>query len=84
MFERVAGFIGNADGPQGKTPLVPGRLVLGIEFEGGNQWDTAVEGRPADIDEVRDALAGTQAADAKVLVLSGSGLVFYLELDALL
>ncbi len=48
-------------------------LNLGIEFEGGNQWDTAVEGRPADIDEVRDALAGTQAADAKVLVLSGSG-----------
>jgi preprotein translocase subunit SecF len=48
-------------------------LNLGIDFEGGNQWEVNVTGRAANIDDVRDALAGTQAADAKVLVLTGTG-----------
>ena len=47
-------------------------LNLGIDFEGGSQWDVAVEGKSVDIDAVRDALNGTQAADAKILVLTGS------------
>ena len=51
--------------------LVVNGLNLGIDFEGGSQWDVAVAGRAADVDDVRDVLEGTQAADAKVLVLTG-------------
>jgi preprotein translocase subunit SecF len=47
-------------------------LNLGIDFEGGSQWDVSVQGKSIDIDEVRSALAGTQAADAKILVLTAS------------
>jgi len=51
--------------------LVVNGLNLGIDFEGGSQWDVAVAGRAAEVDDVRDVLEGTQAADAKVLVLTG-------------
>jgi preprotein translocase subunit SecF len=47
-------------------------LNLGIDFEGGSQWDVTVQNKSVDIDDVRDALNGTQAADAKILVLTGS------------
>jgi preprotein translocase subunit SecF len=47
-------------------------LNLGIDFEGGSQWDVTVQNKAVDVDAVRDALDGTQAADAKILVLTGS------------
>ena len=47
-------------------------LNLGIDFEGGSQWDVTVQDKSVDIDAVRDALNGTQATDAKILVLTGS------------
>lgn len=47
-------------------------LNLGIDFEGGSQWDVTVQGKSVDIDAVRSALEGTQASDAKILVLTGS------------
>lgn len=51
--------------------LVVGGLNLGIDFEGGSQWDVNVQGKTISIDDVRDALAGTQAEDADILVLTG-------------
>jgi preprotein translocase subunit SecF len=52
--------------------LVLSGLNLGIDFEGGSQWDVTVQGKAVDIDDVRDALTGTEAQDAKILVLTGS------------
>jgi preprotein translocase subunit SecF len=51
--------------------LVFSGLNLGIDFNGGSQWDATVQGKSVDIDDVRTALAGTQAEDGKILVLTG-------------
>jgi len=44
-------------------------LNLGIDFEGGTQWEVRAAQGTVSTSDVRDALAETQAADAKVLVL---------------
>jgi len=49
--------------------LVYSGLNLGIDFEGGTQWEVRVAQGTVSTSDVRDALADTQAADAKVLVL---------------
>ncbi len=53
--------------------LVLNGLNLGIEFTGGSQWQFTVASGSADAGDVRDALAGTPAADAKVLILGDDG-----------
>jgi preprotein translocase subunit SecF len=44
-------------------------LNLGIDFEGGTQWQLTVSGGSASIDDVRDALDPLGLGDAKVLIL---------------
>ena len=44
-------------------------LNLGIEFEGGTQWQFTVSGGSASIDDVRDALDPAGLQDAKVLIV---------------
>jgi len=44
-------------------------LNLGIDFEGGTQWEVKVASGRAATADVRDALSGTEAADSKVLIL---------------
>jgi len=53
--------------------LVLGGLNLGIDFEGGTQWQLTVEGRPASAGAVRDVLAGAGQDNPKVLILGRSG-----------
>jgi preprotein translocase subunit SecF len=47
-------------------------LNLGIDFEGGTQWELSVA-RGASTNDVRDALKGTPAADARILILGNDG-----------
>ena len=53
--------------------LVAAGLNLGIDFEGGTQWEVKVASGGASTGDVRDALAGTEAADSKVLILGNDG-----------
>jgi preprotein translocase subunit SecF len=53
--------------------LVLNGLNLGIEFTGGSQWQFTVASGSADAGDVRDALAGTPASNAKVLILGSDG-----------
>lgn len=48
-------------------------LNLGIDFEGGTQWEVRVASGASTTADVRDALADTAAADAKVLILGNDG-----------
>jgi len=48
-------------------------LNLGIEFDGGTQWQFTREAGVLDPDDVRDVLADTPASEAKVLVLGTDG-----------
>ena len=45
---------------------------LGIEFEGGTSWEVPAPG--SSVAEVRDALRGTGAADAKIQTLGGDAI----------
>jgi preprotein translocase subunit SecF len=53
--------------------LLLGGLSLGIDFEGGTQWQLTRASGSASVDAVRHALADTAAADAKVLILGDDG-----------
>ena len=53
--------------------LVIAGLNLGIDFEGGTQWEVRRASGSASTADVRDALAGTEATDAKVLILGSDG-----------
>lgn len=53
--------------------LVVNGLNLGIEFTGGSQWQVTMASGTADSGDVRDALSGTAAADAKILILGDTG-----------
>ena len=53
--------------------LVFSGLNLGIDFEGGTQWEARVAKGSVSASAVRDALANTPAVDAKVLVLGNDG-----------
>ncbi|MEX2256724.1 MAG: protein translocase subunit SecF, partial [Acidimicrobiia bacterium] len=53
--------------------LIWSGLNLGIDFEGGTQWELRVASGSASTQDVRDALAGTGAADAKILILGDDG-----------
>jgi len=53
--------------------LVLSGLNLGIDFEGGTQWELKVARGDASTADVRDALNGTAAADARVLILGNDG-----------
>jgi preprotein translocase subunit SecF len=48
-------------------------LNLGIDFNGGTQWQFTVHGRSASASDVRSALKGTGASDPKILILGNSG-----------
>jgi len=48
-------------------------LNLGIDFEGGTQWEVRVATGTATTTGVRDVLTGTEAADSKVLILGNDG-----------
>ncbi|MFO7592199.1 MAG: protein translocase subunit SecF [Acidimicrobiia bacterium] len=48
-------------------------LNLGIDFEGGTQWEVRVASGTATTTDVRVALADTEAADSKVLILGNDG-----------
>ena len=48
-------------------------LNLGIDFEGGTQWELTVASGEASTDDVRTALDGTRAADARILILGNDG-----------
>jgi preprotein translocase subunit SecF len=49
-------------------------LNLGIDFEGGTQWELTVARGEASTDDVRTALDGTPAADARILILGNDGI----------
>ena len=49
--------------------LIIGGLNLGIDFEGGTQWEVKLSQGTAAATDVRDALTGTRATNAKVLIL---------------
>jgi preprotein translocase subunit SecF len=53
--------------------LVYSGLNLGIDFEGGTQWEIKVANGSVSTSAVRDALSGTAATDAKILVLGNDG-----------
>jgi preprotein translocase subunit SecF len=53
--------------------LVVNGLNLGIEFTGGSQWQFTVASGTADGGDVRDALSGTAAVGAKILILGNDG-----------
>jgi preprotein translocase subunit SecF len=48
-------------------------LNLGIDFEGGTQWQLTLSKGSASASDVRDALKGTGIVDPKVLVLGNDG-----------
>jgi len=48
-------------------------LNLGIDFEGGTQWQFTVAQGSASASDVRDALTGTGVSDPKVLILGSDG-----------
>ena len=54
--------------------LVLAGLNLGIDFEGGTQWEVRVASGTVSTTDVRDALANTEAADSKVLILGNDGI----------
>lgn len=49
-------------------------LNLGIDFEGGTQWQLTLSKGSASASDVRDALKGTGIVDPKVLVLGNDGI----------
>jgi preprotein translocase subunit SecF len=53
--------------------LVISGLNLGIDFDGGTQWELSVARGEAATGDVRTALEGTQAADARILILGNDG-----------
>jgi preprotein translocase subunit SecF len=54
--------------------LVVRGLNLGIEFEGGTQWQVAMaDGRDASVADVRDLLDPLDYSDAKITVLTSGG-----------
>jgi preprotein translocase subunit SecF len=53
--------------------LVLSGLNLGIDFEGGTQWQFTVAEGSASASDVRDALEAGEVADAKVLILGDDG-----------
>jgi preprotein translocase subunit SecF len=53
--------------------LVISGLNLGIDFEGGTQWEFRVAKGDVTASDVRDALSGTAAGDARVLILGNNG-----------
>jgi len=48
-------------------------LNLGIDFEGGTQWQFTVSGKGANTDDVRAVLADAGQSNTKVLILGRSG-----------
>jgi preprotein translocase subunit SecF len=48
-------------------------LNLGIDFEGGTQWQLTLSKGSASASDVRDALKGTGIVDPKVLILGNDG-----------
>jgi preprotein translocase subunit SecF len=53
--------------------LVYSGLNLGIDFEGGTQWEVKLASGSVSTADVRDALSTTAATDAKILVLGNDG-----------
>jgi len=53
--------------------LVFSGLNLGIDFEGGTQWQFTVSGKAANTDDVRTVLADAGQSKTKVLILGRSG-----------
>jgi preprotein translocase subunit SecF len=53
--------------------LVFSGLNLGIDFEGGTQWEVKVANGSVSTSDVRDVLSGTAATDAKILALGNDG-----------
>ncbi len=53
--------------------LVYSGLNLGIDFEGGTQWEVKVASGSVSTSAVRDALSTTAATGAKILVLGNDG-----------
>ena len=53
--------------------LVLSGLSLGIDFEGGTQWQFSVAHGSASADDVRTALTNAGVSDAKVLILGDNG-----------
>jgi len=53
--------------------LVFSGLNLGIDFEGGTQWQFTVSGKAANTDDVRAVLADAGQSNTKVLILGRSG-----------
>jgi preprotein translocase subunit SecF len=53
--------------------LVWSGLNLGIDFEGGTQWELSIASGDAEVSDVRAALEGTAAADGNVLILGDDG-----------
>jgi preprotein translocase subunit SecF len=49
-------------------------LTLGIDFEGGTQWQLTLSKGSASASNVRDALKGTGIVDPKVLILGNNGI----------
>jgi preprotein translocase subunit SecF len=48
-------------------------LNLGIDFEGGTQWEFRVAKGEISSTDVRDALSGTAASNARILILGNNG-----------
>ncbi len=48
-------------------------LNLGVDFKGGTQWEFTVSSGNASSSQVSDALKGTPAADARILILGNDG-----------
>jgi len=53
--------------------LVISGLNLGIDFEGGTQWQFTVKSGDASSGDVRNALKESGLADARILILGGNG-----------
>lgn len=53
--------------------LLLGGLNLGIDFEGGTQWQFTASGRHASVADVRDVMASAGQDNPKVLILGDSG-----------
>jgi preprotein translocase subunit SecF len=53
--------------------LVFSGLNLGIDFEGGTQWQLTVKSGSVSASDVRDALQGTGLSDPRILILGSDG-----------
>jgi preprotein translocase subunit SecF len=53
--------------------LVLSGLNLGIDFDGGTQWQFNVKSGSASAGDIRDALKGTGVSDPKILILGDNG-----------